>query len=104
MLWFATLVAAERASSNFCLVLGPGRLVLGRLRGDALDADDARSVTDVMENGPTTIRPDEDLAALIGRMQKRRVTSIIVTDPEGHLIGVLDREDGERALRDITSS
>jgi hypothetical protein len=51
-----------------------------------------------MENGPTTIRADEDLAALIGRMQVRHVANIIVSDPDGRLIGVLYREDGEQLL------
>jgi CBS domain-containing protein len=89
---------ADRLRSDFCLVVGDGELVLGRLRRDALSADPALPVIDVMENGPTTIRADEDLAALIGRMQARHVANIIVSDPDGRLIGVLYREDGEQLL------
>jgi CBS domain-containing protein len=55
-------------------------------------------VVDVMENGPTTTRADDDLANLIERMRKRHVASIIVTDPDGRLIGVVYREDGEKVL------
>jgi hypothetical protein len=91
---------ADRIASDFCLVVGDGGLVLGRLRGDALSTDPALRVIDVMENGPTTVRADEDLAALIARMQARRVANIIVSDPDGRLIGVLYREDGEQLLRD----
>ena len=89
---------ADRLHSDFCLAVGDGELVFGRLRRDALSADPALPVIDVMENGPTTIRADEDLAALIGRMQVRHVANIIVSDPDGRLIGVLYREDGEQLL------
>jgi len=89
---------AERTHSEFCLVVGNGQLVLGRLRRDALNADGALPVTDVMENGPTTIRADADLAALIDRMQTRKVATIIVSDSDGRLIGVVYREEGEELL------
>jgi CBS domain-containing protein len=89
---------ADSMHYDFCLVVGDGQLVLGRLRRDALRADPALPVTDVMENGPTTIRADEDLAALIERMQARHVETIIVSDPDGRLVGVLDRGDGEQRL------
>ena len=89
---------ADRLYSDFCLVVGDRRLVLGRVRHADLTADPALPVTSVMENGPTTIRADEDLAALIQRMQARHVATIIVSDPDGQLIGVLHREDAEQLL------
>jgi CBS domain-containing protein len=90
--------SAERTHDDFCLVLGNDHVVLGRLRRDAFNADGALPVTEVMENGPTTTRPDDDLAALVARMQKRRVATIIVADPDGRLIGVMYRKDGEQLL------
>jgi predicted transcriptional regulator len=51
-----------------------------------------------MEAGPTTIRADEDLAAVIERMQRRQVVTVIVTDPDGRLIGALFRQDGQELL------
>ena len=51
-----------------------------------------------MEAGPTTVRPSEPLDALIGRMQKRKVESIVVSTAGGVLVGVLRRDDGERRL------
>jgi predicted transcriptional regulator len=92
--------AAQRTHDEFCLVVGDDQLVLGRLRGAALTADAALLVTEVMENGPTTIRADDDLAGLIERMQRRHVATIIVTDPEGRLLGVVDRDDGEGILKE----
>jgi Mg/Co/Ni transporter MgtE len=80
------------------IVLNDQRVVLGRLRGEALDGDAEQTAEAVMEAGPTTVRPSEPLDALIGRMQKRKAKSIIVSTAAGVLVGVLRREDGERRL------
>jgi hypothetical protein len=68
------------------------------VRAEALKDDDRLPVQEIMEAGPATIRADEDLAALVERMQRRRVSTIIVTDPDGRLIGILRRDDGEQAI------
>jgi CBS domain-containing protein len=81
-----------------CIVVNDRRVVLGRVRGKALDGDPDQPVEEVMESGPTTVRPSEPLPALIERMRQRKVGSIVVTNSDGVLIGVLRREDGERWL------
>jgi CBS domain-containing protein len=81
-----------------CIVVNDQRVILGRLRGEALAGDAEQTVEEVMEAGPTTVRPSEPLDALIGRMQKRKAKSIIVSTAAGVLVGVLRREDGERRL------
>ncbi|MGH2617650.1 MAG: CBS domain-containing protein [Thermomicrobiales bacterium] len=86
------------AGETSCIVVNDQRVVLGRVRGKALDGDGEQPVEAVMEAGPTTVRPSEPLAALIERMQKRRAGSIVVSMPDGVLVGVLRREDGERRL------
>ena len=86
------------AGETSCIVVNDQRVVLGRVRGEALDADAEQTVEAVMEAGPTTVRPSEPLDALIERMQKRRTSSIIVSTANGVLVGVLRREDGERRL------
>jgi CBS domain-containing protein len=80
------------------MVVNEAGVVLGRLRRDALDPASTSTVLEFMEEGPTTIRADEDLASLVERMLRRKVGSIVVTDPDGRLIGIVHREDGERAL------
>jgi len=89
------LRAAGETSS---IVVNDQRVVLGRVRGDALDGDPEQVVEAVMEAGPTTVRPSAPLEALIARMQKRKTGSIVVTTATGVLFGVLRREDGERRL------
>ena len=86
------------AGETSCIVVNDQRVVLGRVRGEALDGDAEQTVEAVMEAGPTTVRPSEPLDALIERMQKRRTGSIIVSTADGVLVGVLHRGDGERRL------
>jgi CBS domain-containing protein len=89
------LRAARKTS---CIVVNDQRAVLGRLRGESLDGDAGQTVEVVMEAGPTTVRPSEPLDALIERMRKRKVESIVVSTADGVLVGVLRREDAERQM------
>jgi CBS domain-containing protein len=86
------------AGGTSCIIVNDQRVVLGRVRGEALDGDAEQTVEAVMEAGPTTVRLSEPLDKLIERMQKRKTSSIIVTTAAGVLVGVLRREDGERRL------
>ena len=91
------------AGGTSCIVVNDQRVMLGRIRGAALDGDAEQTVEAVMEAGPTTVRPSEPLDALIGRMQKRKVESIVVSTAGGVLVGVLRRDDGERRLAERKS-
>ncbi len=91
----------QDADQNVCIVVDDHSVVLGRLRGDALGEDPGATVESVMEDGPTTIRADASLQEITERMRKRRVGSILVTDPEGRLLGILYRSEAERALAEI---
>jgi len=91
-----TRIAA--GSEDRCVVLAADRTVLGEVDHDRLTNDDDRQAGSVMRPGPTTVRADEDLAPLLARMHDHDVTSILVTDPEGRLIGVLHRDDGDQAI------
>jgi CBS domain-containing protein len=86
------------AGGTSCIVVNDQRVILGRVRGAALDGDAEQTVEVVMEAGPTTVRPSEPLDKLIPRMQKRKVESIVVSTAGGVLVGVLRRDDGERRL------
>jgi predicted transcriptional regulator len=92
---------ADRATSegwDEALVLDCDGVVVGRLRGTAWDQDRDLPVETVMELGPTTVRPNSQLAPLVKRMQKRDTKLVTVTTPQGVLIGVLLRSDAERVL------
>ncbi len=81
-----------------CLVVNDEGILLGRLRGAVFDRDPETPIEEIMESGPTTIRPDTMLQDICERMEKRRVDSILVATERGHLIGILYRADAEWAL------
>ena len=81
-----------------CLVVNESNVVLGRLRREAWDADPNTPVAEVMENGPTTFRPDNFLEPLVNRMRERKVGSVIITNSDGVLLGLLYRKDAEERL------
>ena len=91
---------AQDADQNVCIVVDDHGVVLGRLRGDALRENPGATVESVMEDGPTTIRADASLHEITERLRKRRVGSILVTDPEGRLLGILYRKDAEQRLQE----
>jgi CBS domain-containing protein len=51
-----------------------------------------------MRIGPPTVRASEELAPLVERMSAREIDSILVTDPDGRLLGVMVRTDAEGVL------
>lgn len=83
---------------DMCIVMTDENVVLGRLRGKALHANPAAIVDDVMEEGPATIRPDTLLDDIVPRMRQKRVGSIVVTTPDGRLVGIMFRRDAEARL------
>lgn len=78
--------------THVCVVVDEDRVVLGRIHLDRLDPlSDTRTADDVLEPGPVTIRAHEDLEATRQRMRRRNVEALIVTSPQGKLLGLLRR-------------
>lgn len=88
----------EESNWDECVVVGCDGLVAGRLRGEVWEAENCVIVEMVMEVGPTTVRPDELLEPLVKRMDKRDTRLVIVTTPQGELVGALLRAEAERLL------
>lgn len=87
---------AGQAGWDEALVVDCDGIVVGRLRGSAWDADPDREVDTVMEPGPTTVRPDGSLHGLVERMDAHGTRLVVVSDPQGHLIGVVLADDARR--------
>ena len=83
-----------------CIVIDDRHVVLGRVRGRALARDPNAMIEDIMQSGPSTIRPDTPLDEVVDMLREGKVKSTLVTDPEGRLIGTLYLEDAERKLAD----
>ena len=81
-----------------CVVVNEERVVLGLLREKELGADPLGAVDRVMQPGPTTFRPNVPVRKMAERMRKRDAASVLVTTPDGRLLGVLYRRDVERMV------
>ena len=91
----------ERVTASpypFAVVVSDSGVVLGRIRGSVLAANAGATAEQVMEAGPSTVRPDLDLPALVERLQKRGFKYAIVTVPEGRLVGVVRRAEAEQRV------
>ena len=86
------------AGQDACIVVNDRHVVLGRIRGQALDGDPKAVVEDVMRPGPSTIRPDVDLKTVVHTLREGNADSTLVTDQEGRLIGTVYLEDAQRKL------
>ncbi len=88
----------QASDYGFALVLSTQGVVLGRLRQSAIAATGITTVEAAMDAGPSTVRPDITATDLLKRLQGRKLTSALVTTPEGTLVGVVRRRDLEVAL------
>jgi Mg/Co/Ni transporter MgtE len=82
-----------------CLVTDQSGVVVGRIGRVALAGSDDVSVEEAMTLGPSTVRPALELDKAVARIREQSLTTLPVTRSDGVLIGVLRRDDAERALR-----
>ncbi len=87
----------REAGWDTCFVVDDDRVVLGRLGRTAIQRDTNGSVEEAMSAGPSTIRPSARIEAIVERMREKNLTSLPVTTSDGRLVGLLSREDAERA-------
>ena len=92
--------AMEQSGDIFCLVLNDQGIVLGRLRQKHRNARSEDLVEQVMETGPTTVRPNEPARELLERMERRDVPAVVVTTKKGVLVGVVRRAALRRLVKE----
>jgi CBS domain-containing protein len=78
---------------QICVVTNDEGVVLGLLGCQALRVSERVRAEDAMSLGPSTIRPSARREAVAERMRDQELTRIVVTHPDGVLVGVLRRED-----------
>jgi CBS domain-containing protein len=89
-------LALQRARArgwDRCVVVAGQSTVVGIPRADRISATEQAPAAEVMQPGPTTVRAHEDLAATRQRMNQRHVARLLVTTPDGRLIGVVEAAD-----------
>lgn len=93
----AVRAAVHAAGWDTCFVVNAERVVLGRLGRTALASEDDVPVDRAMREGPSTVRPSARLDVLLERMRREQLSNVPVTTLDGRLVGVLRRDDAERA-------
>lgn len=89
------VVARTRAIGwDICVVVNNQNIVIGVLRLDRMEPAPIGRAEELMEPGTTTIRADADLEQTLNRMSRRNVGNLVVSTPEGGLLGVLRRPRG----------
>lgn len=84
----------ERSAHSFALVTTSDAVLLGRLRAATLaEADPAAAAAEVMEPGPSTLRPHQHAPQIRDRLVDRGLSYAIVTDPDGRLLGTVHPAD-----------
>src|SRR5437764_12689635 len=80
-------VAARLGDAGGCVVTMDDGVVFGVLDAHALAHHGDLRAGEVAAFGPTTVRPSEERTHLDERMRKRGVEEMLVTDPDGRLLG-----------------
>ena len=93
----------EAIGWDTCFVVDEQNVVLGRLGRSAIRSRADVVAEQAMTLGPSTIRPSARLREVVERMQGQQLTSLPVTTADGRLLGLLLRDDAERALAAIKS-
>ena len=94
----------ERVQSSpygFAFVVGDGDVLLGRLRKAALEGDPDARAEALMEPGPSTVRADTSPPRLRERLERGNLTTAVLTDPDGRLLGVVRRADLPSAVAEV---
>ena len=93
-------VRTTLCSSNIGLivVLNHQGIVIGILPAATADQSDDTAIGAIMDEGPTTIRPSEEVEPLVEAMRDADVDGVLVTSSDGKLLGLFERSRGENAL------
>lgn len=94
---------AEQALAKHGFCVADDNTVMGMIYADDVrDRGSDVTIERVMHPGPTTVRANEPVEPLVQRMRRADVDAILVTDPEGRLIGLFDRHTAEPATATAT--
>ncbi|HEX8099311.1 MAG TPA: CBS domain-containing protein [Actinomycetota bacterium] len=86
---------------DVCVVVNGERVVLGLLRAEQLAKSDESRIEDVMRPGPSTFRPHVPINEMAEHMREHNLERVPITTSDGRLVGVLWREDAERAVHEM---
>jgi predicted transcriptional regulator len=91
---------ARAVGWDACVVVNEERIVMGLLRAEELGREEDLTAESAMRPGPSTFRPHVAIADMAEFMATHDLPNVPVTTSAGELIGLLIREDAERAAHE----
>jgi CBS domain-containing protein len=98
---------AERVAAggwDACVVVNQQWVVLGLLRALELHGDPDQRIEQAMRPGPSTFRPFVPIEEMAAFMSEHDVPNSPITTSDGRLVGLLVREDVQRAAHELHHS
>jgi CBS domain-containing protein len=78
----------EQAGLSLCPVLNHEGVLLGVLANLRRDLDPATPIENIMDPGPTTVRPSVSIGNAIKQLDKLSADALLVTSSDGKLLGL----------------
>ncbi len=90
----------KRTDERVSVVVDASNVVLGLVNLEMLAEDPDRDIRELMELGPSTFRPDAKPGEPFDYMERNGVDCVVVTRPDGKLIGIVERSMLEQTVTD----
>ena len=84
-----------------CAVLNEHRVLLGQISAERVESAIDTTSEEIMTPAPTTLRPNVKLEKLCEFFKAHNAETVWVTTNDGELLGLLHREDVQRAAPKI---
>jgi CBS domain-containing protein len=91
----------EETGWDTCVVVNDEQVVLGLIREEGLQAGSWRTAEEIMDPAPRTYRLSKALDEVVRYMERQGTGSVLVTNPDGKLFGLLVRNGSERASEEL---
>jgi CBS-domain-containing membrane protein len=87
----------QKNGAKLCAVLNEHRVLLGEIGAEKVESQADGTAEEIMTSAPTTTRPNAALEKLCEFFKAHKAETLWVTNNDGELLGLLHREDVERA-------
>jgi CBS-domain-containing membrane protein len=87
----------RKNGAKLCAVLNEHRVLLGEIGAEKVESQADGTAEEIMTSAPTTIRPNAALGKSCEFFKAHKAETLWVTTNDGELMGLLHREDVERA-------
>jgi CBS domain-containing protein len=88
---------AQELGADFCVVVNEAGIVLGLVGEEKWKVADTTPVAEIMDPGPSTIRPSVSLEEAAEMLRTQKMKSMLVTSSDGKLMGVFKLERKQQA-------